>query len=124
MNCCGMWNFPLDGLSPLPAAAAPFPRTVSKAFLPSQLPIATCLSPDGGGGEGGGEGNLSAVAVARVVELWWIGGVRSVDWRWIGGGEVKVVDGRVVVVWWLNGGRKSGGGGQVVVALRAVVRAI
>jgi hypothetical protein len=56
-------------LPPLPAAAAAFPCTVSQAFLPSQLPIATCLSHDGGGGEGGGEGNLSAVVVARVVEL-------------------------------------------------------
>jgi hypothetical protein len=56
-------------LPPLPAAAAPFPCTVSQAFLPSQLPIVTCLSFDGGGGEGGGKGNLSAVAVVRVVEL-------------------------------------------------------
>jgi hypothetical protein len=47
-----------------------------------------------------------------------------VDWRWIGGGKVKGVGGRVVVVWWLNGGRMSGGGGQEVVALRAVARAI
>jgi hypothetical protein len=61
-------------LPPLPAAAAPFPCTVSQAFLPSQLSKATCLSPDGGGSEGGGEGNLSAVAVARAVELRWIGG--------------------------------------------------
>ncbi len=56
-------------LPPLPAAAAPFPCTVSQVFLPSQLPIATCLSFDGGGDEGGGKGNLSAVAVVRVVEL-------------------------------------------------------
>jgi hypothetical protein len=28
----------------------------------------------GGGVEGGGEGNLSAVTVARAVELQWIGG--------------------------------------------------
>jgi hypothetical protein len=56
-------------LPPLPAAAAPFPCTVSQAFLPSQLAIATCLSPDGGDGEGGGKGDLSAVAVARAVEL-------------------------------------------------------
>ena len=73
-------------LPPLPAAAAPFPCTVSQAFLPSQLSIATCLSPDGGGGEGGGEGDLSAVAVARAVELWWIGGGAvsglAVDWWW------------------------------------------
>ena len=44
---------------------------------------------------------------------------RSVDWRWIGGGEVKGVGGRVAVVWWLNGGRTSGGGGRVVVVLVA-----
>ncbi len=56
-------------LPPLPAVAAPFSCTVSQAFLPLQLPIATCLSPDGGGGEGGGKGDLSAVAVARTVEL-------------------------------------------------------
>jgi hypothetical protein len=77
-------------LPPLPVAAAPFPCTVSQAFLQSQLPIATSLSPDGGGGEGGGEGNLSAVAVARVVELWWIGGGAvnelAVDWWWQGQG--------------------------------------
>jgi hypothetical protein len=77
-------------LPPLPAAAAPFPCTVSQAFLPSQLPIATCLSPDGGGGEGGGEGDLSAVVVARAVELRWIGGGRvsglAVDWWWRGQG--------------------------------------
>ncbi len=75
-------------LPPLPAAAAPFPCTVSQAFLPVQLPIAMCSSPDGGGGEGGGKGNLSAVAVARAVELRWIGcGVVSrlaVDWWWQG----------------------------------------
>jgi hypothetical protein len=75
-------------LPPLPAAAAPFPCTVSQAFLPSQLPIETCLSPDGGGGEGGGEGDLSAVAVARAVELGWIGGGAvnglAVDWWWQG----------------------------------------
>ncbi len=77
-------------LPPLPAAAAPFPCTVSQAFLPSQLPIATCLSPDGGGSEGGGEGDLSAVAVARAVELRWIGGGAvsglAVDWWWRGRG--------------------------------------
>jgi hypothetical protein len=73
-------------LPPLPAAATPFPCTVSQAFLPSQLPIVTCLSPDGGGSEGGGEGNLSVVGVARVVELRWIGGGvvsgLAVDWWW------------------------------------------
>jgi hypothetical protein len=77
-------------LPPLPAAGAPFPCAVSQAFLPSQLLIATCLSPDSGGGEGGGKGNLSAVAVARVVELWWIGGGPVsglvVDWWWQGQG--------------------------------------
>jgi hypothetical protein len=31
-------------------------------------------SGSGSGGEGGGEGNLSPVAVARAVELRWIGG--------------------------------------------------
>ncbi len=71
-------------LPPLPAVVAPFPCTVSQAFLPLQLPIATCLSPDGSGSEGGGEGNLSGVAVARAVELWWIGGGAvsglAVDW--------------------------------------------
>ncbi len=75
-------------LPPLPAAAAPFPCTVSQAFLPSQLPIATCLSPNGGGSEGGGKGNLSAVVVARVVELLWNGGGAvsglAVDWWWQG----------------------------------------
>jgi hypothetical protein len=75
-------------LPPLPAAAAPFPRTISQAFLPSQLSIVTCLSPDGGGNESGGKGNLSAVAVARAVELHWIGGVAVsglvVDWWWQG----------------------------------------
>ncbi len=39
----------------------------------------------GGGVEGGGEGDLSAVAVVRAVEL-----------RWIGGGAV----GGLVVDWW------------------------
>ncbi len=79
---------------PLPAVAAPFPSTVSQAFPPSQLSIASCLSPDGtfdvgwwssgSGVEGSGEGDLSAVAVARVVELRWIGGGAvgelAVDW--------------------------------------------
>ncbi len=44
----------------------------------------------GGGVGGGGEGNLSAVAVARAVELWWIGGGAvgglAVDWWWRGQG--------------------------------------
>ncbi len=44
----------------------------------------------GGGGEGGGKGNLSAVAVARAVELRWIGGGAvgglAVDWWWQGRG--------------------------------------
>ncbi len=75
-------------LPPLPAAAAPFLCTVSQAFLPSQLPIATCLSPDGSGCEGGGEGDLNAVAVARAVEL-----------RWIGGGAVS----GLAVHWWWQG---------------------
>jgi hypothetical protein len=73
-------------LPPLPAADAQFPCTVSQAFLPLQLSIATCLYPDGGGGEGGGKGNLSAVAVERAVELRWIGGGAvsglAVDWWW------------------------------------------
>jgi hypothetical protein len=77
-------------LPSLPAAAALFPCTVSQAFLPSQLPIATCLSPDGGGSEGGGKGDLSAVAVARAVESRWIGGGAvsglAVDWWWRGRG--------------------------------------
>ncbi len=42
----------------------------------------------GGGVEGGGEGNLGAVAVARAVELRWIGGGAigglTVDWWWQG----------------------------------------
>jgi hypothetical protein len=49
---------------------------------------------------------------------------QSVDWQWIGGGKVEGVGGRVAVVWWLNGSRRSGGGNRVVVALRAVARAI
>ncbi len=77
-------------LPPLPVVAAPFPCTASKAFLPLQLPIATCLSPDGGGGEGGGKGDLSAVVLARAVELRWIGGGAvgglAVDWWWRGQG--------------------------------------
>ncbi len=77
-------------LPPLPATAAPFPCTVSQSFLPSQLPIAMCLSPDGSGGEGGGKGDLSAVAVARALELQWIGGGMVgglvVDWWWRGRG--------------------------------------
>jgi hypothetical protein len=45
------------------------------------------LSGGGGGSEGGGKGNLSAVA--RVVELRWIGGSAVVEWRWwsSGGGR-------------------------------------
>jgi hypothetical protein len=31
----------------LPAAAALFPCTTSQTYVPSQLSIATCLSPDG-----------------------------------------------------------------------------
>ena len=50
--------------------------------------------------------------------------VWSVDWRWIGGGKVESVGGRVAVVWWLNGGQTSGGGGQMAVAVRAVEKAI
>ncbi len=42
----------------------------------------------GSGVEGGGKGKLSAVAVARAMELQWIGGgaVRglAVDWWWRG----------------------------------------
>jgi hypothetical protein len=34
-------------LPPLPAAATPFSCTVGQAFLPLQLSIAMCLSPDG-----------------------------------------------------------------------------
>ncbi len=44
----------------------------------------------GGGVEGGGEGDLSAVVVARAVELRWIGGGAvsglEVDWWWRGQG--------------------------------------
>jgi hypothetical protein len=44
----------------------------------------------GGGIEGSDEGNLSAVAVARAVELQWIGGGvvsgLAVDWWWQGRG--------------------------------------
>ncbi len=50
--------------------------------------------------------------------------VRSVDWRWIGGGEVEGVGGRGAVVWWSIGGWTSGGDGRVAVALRAVAREI
>ncbi len=45
-------------------------------------------SGGGSGGEGGGKGDLSAVVVARGVEL-----------RWIGGGAV----GGLVVDWWWRG---------------------
>ncbi len=41
----------------------------------------------------------------------------SVDWRWIGGGNVKGVGGRVAVVWWSNWDRRSGCGGRVAVAV-------
>ncbi len=68
-----------------------------------------------GGGEGGGEGDLGAVAVARVVEL-----------RWIGGGAVGglvVVRSRVLVVEWRwCGGRMRVG--RVAVAVMAVARVI
>ncbi len=44
------------------------------------------LRSSGGGGEGSGEGDLSAVAVTRGVELQWIGcgavGGLAVDWWW------------------------------------------
>ncbi len=44
------------------------------------------LSGGGGGGEGGGKGDMSVVAVVRVVELRWIGGGTvgglAVDWQW------------------------------------------
>jgi hypothetical protein len=86
-----VFGIPLSmDLPPLPAAAALFPRTVIQAFLPLQLPIATCLSPDGSVGEGGGEGDRSVVAMARAVELQWIGGGAvsglAVDWWWRGRG--------------------------------------
>ena len=84
-------------LPPLPAATAPFPCTVSQAFLPLQFPIETCLSPDGGGGEGGGKGDLSVVVVARAVELRWIGDGAVVKWRWwLSGGYWSIVGGG----WW------------------------
>ncbi len=51
-------------------------------------------------------------------------GVRSVDWRWIGGGKIEGVGGRVAVVWWLNGGQTSGGGGHMAVVVRVVAKAI
>ncbi len=62
-------------------------------------------------------GNLSAVAVARVVE-----------WRWIGGGLV-VARSRVLAVewqWWSSGSQTSGSGSRmaVAVAVRAVARSI
>jgi hypothetical protein len=55
----------------------------------------------GGGGEGGCKGNLSVVAVARAVELWWIGGGVVVEWRWwlSGGGQSNVGGG-----WWQGQG--------------------
>jgi hypothetical protein len=52
----------------------------------------------GSGVEGGGKGDLSAVVVARVVELRGLVAARSVDWRWIGGGKDEGVGGRVAVV--------------------------
>ncbi len=62
------------------------------------------------GGEHGGKGNLSAVAVARVVE-----------WRWVGGGKGKGVDGRVAVEWrWIGGDKGEGVGGRVVARARAL----
>ncbi len=33
------------------------------------------------------------------------------NWRWISGGKVEGVGGRVAVVWWLNRDQKRGGGG-------------
>jgi hypothetical protein len=47
-----------------------------------------------------------------------------VDWRWISGGKVEGVGGRVAVVWWSSGGWRSGSSGQMAVAVRAVLRAI
>ncbi len=69
------------------------------------------------------------MAVERVVAIgrWSCGGLvvaLSVDWQWIGGGEVEGIGGRVAMVWWLNGGRRSGGGGRVAVAVRVVARVI
>ncbi len=54
-------------------------------------------SGSGGGAEGGGKGNLSVVAVARGVELWWIGGGAVVEWQWgLSGGCWSIVGGG----WW------------------------
>jgi hypothetical protein len=61
-------------------------------------------------GKDGGKGNLSAVTVARAVE-----------WRWIGGGEGKGIDGRVAVEWqWIGGGKGKSVGGRVVARARAL----
>jgi hypothetical protein len=59
---------------------------------------------------------------------------RLVDWRWIGGGEVKGVGGRVAVVvkwgsdkwqWWLSGGGSGGeGSGEGNLSAVAVARAV
>ncbi len=52
------------------------------------------LSGECGGFEGSGEGNLSAVAVARAEELQWIGGGAVVEWRWwLSGGCWSIVGG-------------------------------
>ncbi len=54
-------------------------------------------SGGGGGGEGGGKGDLSAVVVARAVELRWIGDGAVVKWRWwLSGGYWSIVGGG----WW------------------------
>ncbi len=45
-----------------------------------------------------------------------------VEWRQIGGGEGKGVDGRFVVEWqWIGGGKVEGIGGRVVVRARVLV---
>ncbi len=59
---------------------------------------------------------------------------RSVDWRWISGGEVKGVGGRVVVVvewgldkwWWRSSGGDGGGegGGKGNLSAVAVERGV
>ncbi len=58
----------------------------------------------------------------------------AVDWRWIGGGKVEGVGGRVVVVvewgldewqWWLGGGGGGGeGGGKGNLSGVVVARAV
>ncbi len=51
-------------------------------------------SGGGGCGEGDGKGDLSVVAVARAVELRWIGGGAVVEWRWwSSGGCWSIVSG-------------------------------